>query len=724
MPIRYKFLASFFVFIVVPLTLAGMLTFFAARRVVVARVTAQLTSLAQVQEKRVLEMLDRYIEQVKLVTSRTQLRRSISLYEQSGDISEVARVRSILSDALHSTQSIQEITLYDRRGSLITSVSSAEAREEFVSRGRSFDTTLGSAHRLSRIFKDENNLLRVELVGPLVLEHDTIGYIEMVMSAAPVVAITEDHSGLGETGEVLLAAKNKAGDALFLTPLRSDAGAALTRGIPQTDVTNPTVIAIAGSEVVLTDARDYRGKRVFAVTRYIEPLEWGLVTKIDSDEALAPLLALVRAYVVANAAVSLVAIAAAFFIAHGISSPIAQLERIAEKMQKGDFSERVNLRRRDELGVLGTAINDMSEELAASYHRLQESEEKYRLIAESSGEGIFLLDRNGLFVFVNTVFAMLFGYEKQALLGVPFSTLLWGKDVREGEQQLEKLRGGEPLRGEVEARRRDGTPLTVAFTATPIRNTRGVGVATGIVRDVTEERLLERAKEDFLIVASHDMRAPLVAIQGNLELLTTFYTSVIKNSEVQEILEDSHVASQRMLRLVNSFLSAAQLEMGRLHFKKERFDVVPVIQELLHELEPSFSEKGLQFSFEPHGQPVFLMVDREKMKQVIVNLLDNAIKHTDKGVVTISLDPRDGFADILVRDTGEGIPPAERARLFEKFQIGGDVLSRGSHGGTGLGLYIARLLVEGMSGEIALEKSEVGKGSVFRVSLPVVKDGA
>ena len=243
---------------------------------------------------------------------------------------------------------------------------------------------------------------------------------------------------------------------------------------------------------------------------------------------------------------------------------------------------------------------------------------------------------------------------------------------------------------------------------------------------VANERLRElgKLKDEFFSIAAHELRTPLTAIQGNSSLIQEYFGDKIKdNKDLQEIIDDMHESSKRLIQIVNDYLDASRLEQGRIKFKKEEFDIGEIINEVIHEVTELTTEKGLSLKFEAAKESLpKVFVDKDRVKQLIYNLMGNAIKYTKEGGIAIEVDVKDKSINIKIIDTGIGISEKEQHLLFQKFQqVGEDHLDRKSSRGTGIGLYISKLLAEGMGGKVYLEKSEVGKGSTFVFEIPRVE---
>lgn len=327
----------------------------------------RLQAVANIQEERLQAVIDRYLEQTQLITSRTQLRKNIQAYNEGGEEALLASSKNILTDAVRGTSDVLEITLFDLNGNVLVSTKNGErldSRDDIAAiRSHTFDT----------LFKDEENLVRVRLLGPLVLDGDIIAVAEVVASAGPIFSVTEEYIGLGETGEVLIGKKNKNGDALFLTPLRFDAGAAITRAVPKTRNETPITSAVLGKEAVFTGEGtiDYRGKPVLAVTRFIDSVEWGIVAKIDRDEAFSSIQRLQKTVSIIVLETIVIIFIISAVVSKVIARPLRELTSVVRAMRGKEFKKRVVVRGSDEVATLAESFNVMSEEIEESYTNLE-----------------------------------------------------------------------------------------------------------------------------------------------------------------------------------------------------------------------------------------------------------------------------------------------------------------------------------------------------------------
>lgn len=244
-----------------------------------------------------------------------------------------------------------------------------------------------------------------------------------------------------------------------------------------------------------------------------------------------------------------------------------------------------------------------------------------------------------------------------------------------------------------------------------------------LVEDITEAKVMERSRDEFFAVASHELRTPLTAIRGNADMILDMYADKIVDKDMREMLQDIDTSSVRLISIVNDFLEVSRLEQGRIEMKKEVVDLSELIEKIIRSLKEMVGKKGLVLSYAQPASPVPpVLADKDKVEQVLINLVGNAIKFTKEGSITISAGVENGFVAVRITDTGSGISEHNQALLFRKFQPAGEqMLARDVTQSTGLGLYISRLILSGMSGTIGLEKSEIGKGSTFIFTLPISK---
>jgi signal transduction histidine kinase len=227
---------------------------------------------------------------------------------------------------------------------------------------------------------------------------------------------------------------------------------------------------------------------------------------------------------------------------------------------------------------------------------------------------------------------------------------------------------------------------------------------------------LDKMKDEFLSVASHELRTPMAAIKGFISLILQGGGGRIE-PKVKEYLLQAYQGNERLIKLINDLLSVSRIESGRIEYSSMEFDPQEVVEEVVKELGPEARNKKLFLRHKRFPFKVYVKADPEKLREVVFNLLGNGIKFTEHGGVEVSYYVSDDQLTVKVADTGEGIAKENQGLLFRKFQQLGPLLKR-HPGGTGLGLYITKQYLQGMEGKIWLEESNVGKGSTFSFRLP------
>jgi len=244
-----------------------------------------------------------------------------------------------------------------------------------------------------------------------------------------------------------------------------------------------------------------------------------------------------------------------------------------------------------------------------------------------------------------------------------------------------------------------------------------------LVEDITEQKVLDRSKDEFLSIASHELRTPLTAIRGNASLIKRYYSDKMPNKDTLEMIDDIHESSVRLIDLVNDFLDVSALEQGKIIMHPEIFSLEEIVTSVLREVHSLADTKSIMLVRDESvasAPPVF--ADKQRIKQVIYNLVGNAVKFTEKGSISIHTRTDNDYVYTLVSDTGKGMSEESQGLLFRKFQQAGtSLITRDDTKGTGLGLYISKLIIERSGGSISLEKSQPGVGSSFFFTLPRAK---
>ncbi|MBU4481864.1 GAF domain-containing protein [Patescibacteria group bacterium] len=245
-----------------------------------------------------------------------------------------------------------------------------------------------------------------------------------------------------------------------------------------------------------------------------------------------------------------------------------------------------------------------------------------------------------------------------------------------------------------------------------------VKIATQDLRKANQKlKILDKAKTEFISITSHQLRTPLTGIKGYLSMFLEGDFGALKTQQ-KKIITDVFNNSNRLVRLINVFLNVSRIESGRLKIEKKKFDLTELINEIIRELKIEAEKKNLKLEFINFKNKLKISADRDKIADVILNLVDNAIKYTEKGNVIVSAELKNNNIKVSIKDSGIGINPEEAKILFNKF-IRGRKIAEINTSGSGLGLFIAKKIIELHNGKIWVESKGQGKGSEFIFEIPV-----
>ncbi len=378
------------------------------------------------------------------------------------------------------------------------------------------------------------------------------------------------------------------------------------------------------------------------------------------------------------------------------------------------------------------AVSDAVIQRERASAALRNAEARYRSIFENAVEGIFQSTPDGNYVIVNPALARIYGYDSPATLMRcigDISRQLYVDPQRRNEFVERIQRDGVVTDFESQVYRRDGSIIWIAENARALVVDGTVVQYEGTVIDITERKQLEEwrrqkeaadaanhAKSSFLARVSHEIRTPLNGVIGMLDVLSSTGLSPRQQHQVRI----AKTSATSLLGLMNDLLDFSKIEAGRLELEQVPFSLQSIAREVLEAFAHVAETKHLQLAsrFDP-GVPEWVQGDPERVRQILVNLVNNALKFTEQGEVSLAIECEEetGRPRIRISDTGIGIPESQRSRLFHDFmQV--DASTSRKYGGTGLGLAICKQLVDLMHGSIEVV-SQVGAGSEFRVSLPL-----
>jgi len=388
-------------------------------------------------------------------------------------------------------------------------------------------------------------------------------------------------------------------------------------------------------------------------------------------------------------------------ITRSFTRPLGELSRAARRIAVGDFETKAIIKNKDDLQELAQSFNYMTEKIKALFSEISQKKEELSSILLSIEEVLLVLDKNGKIILFNQSF--------QDISNIPAEP---GKHywevLREPQfNEIVKVAADKGSRHSQEFQLND----RIYYCSINFLRMREEMVIT--FHDITNVKNIETIKRDFVVNVSHELRTPLTAIKGFLETL---------EDEVEgrplDYIQTIKRNTDRLIHIVKDLLLLSEVEDKVDVFKKEKFEMAKLVRNIVNIFKPRLKEKGLEIKINIEAKLPRIQGDPFMLEQVLINLLDNALKYTESGRITIELKQQNRQLTVLIQDTGIGIPKEDLPRIFERFYVVDKSRSR-SMGGTGLGLSIVKHIVQLHGGSIDVE-STAGAGTKFNIRLPLV----
>jgi two-component system phosphate regulon sensor histidine kinase PhoR len=456
-------------------------------------------------------------------------------------------------------------------------------------------------------------------------------------------------------------------------------------------------------------------RMIYAAKRYSHPEQGVAVVRVAVPlTGVDATIARARLYLVAGVGAAIAAaIALSIFSAHLLTSPVRSLTQAALAMAGGDLAVHAPAQGTDETAQLGRALNRLSSELLAAIEQLRDERDLLANILDGMTEGVLVLDGDARIVLANRAMRTM-TLVGEGAIGKSVIETIRNATLQEALDLAADSR--ETVVREVELSGLLPRKLLVRVSKLPSRT--GGRAERGLIavfHDVTDLRRLETIRTDFVANVSHELRTPVTAISTAAETLLS--GALGEPEEAAEFVDVIDRHAKRLRQLVDDLLDLSKIESKNFRLKLVEQDIGPVVSHVARLLDEPARRRKVDLRVERPEDTFKAKIDRRAMEQVLMNLLDNAIKYAGEGAhVEVSTRAHSRGIEIRVADDGPGISPAHLGRIFERFYRVDAGRSR-ELGGTGLGLSIVKHLVELMNGTIDVE-SELGKGATFTVRLP------
>jgi two-component system phosphate regulon sensor histidine kinase PhoR len=396
-----------------------------------------------------------------------------------------------------------------------------------------------------------------------------------------------------------------------------------------------------------------------------------------------------------------------------IARPIQRITVAAQQLAHGEFSQQitVRMRGRDEIDELAAAFNTMSSGLRIMMAQLTDEQRKLQAILNKTDDGLIFVDADERIRILNPAAARLLGVEEEQVVGQPVIAGTINTPLTELINRVLRTK----IPGTLDIRLNRLAPIVLNVYVTPLEYSEGETGALVVMHDQTEVSRTEEMRRDFVANVSHELRTPLASVRAMAETIVLHAGKDLRVAE--EFAGKIIMEVDRLSAVSDDLLDLAQIESGRQPVRWQEMPLADVITQVLTNLAPLAREK--QITLSSYVSPaIHIVADREAVEQILINLVDNAVKYTPaNGTITVTAHEEQERVAITVVDTGIGIPPADRHRIFERFYRVDKGRSRAS-GGTGLGLAIVKHLVESHGGKVTVD-STPGNGSAFTFTLPL-----
>ena len=413
----------------------------------------------------------------------------------------------------------------------------------------------------------------------------------------------------------------------------------------------------------------------------------------------------------------LVALGIGIFVSGRVTRPVIEMQSVARQMSEGNFLVRAATRSTDEIGTLGRSLNVMAGRLRDKIQEFGEERAKVTAILDGMVEGVIAVDGHEHILLMNERARAIFGLGPARGERKPFLEVIRNAELHEVFRRSRTAPAGETVRREIRLTAPEGRVLQVhALPLELAGEERGLVM---VLHDVTELRRLEQVRTEFVANVSHELRTPLTAIHGYLE--TLLGGALEEPEHARKFLDIVFRHTERLGRLINDLTDLSNIELGKVALSLEDVRLAEVVESVVAIVGPRASGGGVAVSVEVPAEIGPVKADRDRLVQILLNLVDNAVKYTPRGgSVRITGRPTDaGMVEVTVADTGIGIPSVDLPRITERFYRVDRARSR-ELGGTGLGLAIVKHLVLAHGGELSID-SEAGSGTTVRFTVPLAR---
>ena len=724
-----KLAIYFLLVVVVSVGTTGYLSYSLAKYNFESKIVSDLLIIAETKKNHISDFLDYSKGRVIDFSSDGFIRDSVRLIN-SGNTTVVEELnRHLVKNKMSLDQTIYGINVVDLKGKVIASTEASDigifevAHDYFVNAkdlnyGEAFLSDVSLSHHFKGnvpclavsaplIDKDTNEKLGV------IINHISLEDLNNIISKGKNINIFPRLENNNENIEIYLVNK----DGVIITKLRSLNNLILKRKIIS-DL--PTKCISNRENNIYTN---YMGEEVVGASSCFEN-GWTLLVEANKKRSFIFIEEIRIKIITITLLIVIGVLCLVYLIVIRITTPIKRIIQMTKGVSKGDLSQKMKIYSDDEIGELAASFNMMMKDLGQANKKLEDKIDElanFKSAINNASDLIIVTNTKGKISFVNEAIKNVTGHTKEEVYGKNIFELCKPTNEKHCmDSWMAMLSSKKSFIGETVSKKKSGKRFDAELRITPIldRNME-VKYCVVIERDVTTMKALERARNEFISLASHQLHSPSSIVKWYIEELLRDSKNFTPKQE--KYLNKIYKGNERIIELNNSFLDVSRLDLGTFKNKPELVDVVKVTQIIIREFEQKIKEYNIDFSFKFTKNSKKIFIDKVIIRNILVNLIDNAIKYTQpKGKISVEIKEQANDLLIQIKDTGFGIPYNQQSEIFKKLFRADNI--RVKHiDGTGLGLYIVKSMVGQSKGKIWFKSSE-GIGSTFFVSFPLAID--
>lgn len=724
-------------------TLLSIVTFIFLEQTSKKETNTRLNSISYLKGDNISHHLQMYVLETENILKKNEIKKGLILLLNGKEKnSDNGVVETIKEDFLYK-DSLLDVSVINKDGIVIASLNEAE-----VGKIKSEEPYFFKANENTIVQNFNYDVLTKQIVTIIStpIKDDkgvTLGVLSEKINTNDINEIMTERGGLGETGETFLVNSFN----FVTTDLLKEPNSVLTRTIYL-----PQINDCLQNDSNYYTLDDYYGDKVFGYARWIPEIDSCLISKIDKKEVMTPVIQTLPQVISFLLIILIITSGFGHFIGRSIIKPLQTLRSKAIKIKEGDLDVLIEPVSDDEIGDLATVLKEMlfklknvykgledkvkerTIELEKSENKLKESlskAEELSSIVRDANEPIFSQNLEGVVLSWNSGAKDFFGYSADEIIGNSVEIIIPEDKYYEIENIKEIITSGKKIdHYQTTRKKKDGTLVDVAISVSPIKdsdeNITGVSV---VLLDITKERQIDKAKTEFVSIASHQFRTPLSAMSWYIEMLLAGDAGSI-NEEQKKYLQEISTGNKRMVNLVDDLLNVSRLDMGEFVLDISQFNLLNMLESVLKELNPQILKRKLVIKQTIDKNLPQFIGDEKLMRMIFQNLLSNAVKYTPiGGVIKVNLSKiskgkkfgervvtEDSLA-FSVSDPGVGIPTYQQGRVFSKL-FRADNIKESEPEGTGLGLYVVKSVADQSGGSVWFT-SEENKGSAFYILFPI-----